>query len=312
MDTPSTDSSRRLAGRKAFITGISSGIGLACAKRFVDEGAVVGGFDVQAIPPGGGHLPDAPDQLGPVHIGDVRDEAAVITAVEQFVDQLGGIDILVNAAGVSTFGAVHELAADEWDRVVDINLKGTFLVCKHVVPHMVAAGAGSIINLASVEGLVGFASQAAYNASKGGVVLLTRNMAADYGPSGVRVNCICPGLVETPMTAPLKEDWLKPIHDQFVGLHLLQRAAQPSEIASAAFFLASDDASFVHGHALVVDGGLTAGRRLDIAELAGRASRPQQFSACMGALPRGLVRPARLPCTVLNVFPFSNESKRHV
>ncbi|MCB0975757.1 MAG: SDR family oxidoreductase [Actinobacteria bacterium] len=266
MEQVATTSDRRLSGKRAFITGVSSGIGLACAQRFLAEGAVVGGFDIQPLPSGDDADPrgDLSDDVGPVHLGDVRDETDVKDAVALFVEQHGGIDVLVNAAGVSTFGAVHELSTDEWDRVVDINLKGTYLVCKHVTGHMVAAGSGSIINLASVEGIVGFASQAAYNASKGGVVLLTRNMACDYGPAGVRVNCICPGLVETPMTAPLSEDWLKPIHDQFVKQHLLGRAAQASEIASAAFFLASDDASFVHGHSLVVDGGLTAGRRLDI------------------------------------------------
>ncbi len=169
--------------------------------------------------------------------------------------------MLVNAAGVLSVGGADVLDMAEWERVIGVNLKGTWLVSKHVVPHMVAAGSGSIINLASVEGLEGFSGQTAYNVSKGGVVLLTRNMAADFGRPGVRINCLCPGLIETPMTEILQDPALTTIHDAFVDWHLLGRAGQPEEVAAAALFLASDDASFVHGAALVVDGGLTAGRR---------------------------------------------------
>ena len=119
-----------------------------------------------------------------------------------------------------------------------------------------------MVNLASIEGLEGLPGQAAYNASKGGVVLLTRNMAIDYGPANVRVNCLCPGYIETPMTAVLQAPGLEAIRDEFIAMHHLGRAGQPEEVAAAALFLASDDASFVSGHALVVDGGFTAGRRL--------------------------------------------------
>ena len=159
-------------------------------------------------------------------------------------------------------GAVGELDAAEWDRVLGINLKGTFLTCKHVVRCMQAQGSGSIVNLASVEGLEGFESQAAYNASKGGVVLLTRNMAIDYGLAGIRVNCLCPGFIKTPMTAVLDTPELHPLREEFIKLHMLGRAGRPEEVAAAALFLLSDDASFVTGASLVVDGGFTAGRRL--------------------------------------------------
>ena len=163
---------------------------------------------------------------------------------------------------MSGTASVTDLAEEEWDRIVDINLKGTYLVSKHVVPHLVAAGQGSVVNLASIEGLEGLPGQAAYNASKGGVVLLTRNMAIDYGPANVRVNCLCPGYIETPMTAVLQAPGLEAIREEFIAMHQLGRAGQPEEVAAAALFLASDDASFVSGHALVVDGGFTAGRRL--------------------------------------------------
>jgi len=145
--------------------------------------------------------------------------------------------------------------------VLDINLKGTWHVARTVVRGMVRRGGGSIVNLASVEGIEGGQSQAAYNAAKGGVVLLTRSMAVDYGPYNVRVNCLCPGMIDTPMTAALKDGNLKPVLDWFRDQHLLGRVGKPEEVAAAALFLASDDASFVTGHALAVDGGYLAGRR---------------------------------------------------
>lgn len=244
----------RLAGEIAFITGAASGIGAACAARFADEGATVVGFDLQDPPDG--------HPLAGFWSLDVRDEGAVAADVEAAVDAVGPPTILVNAAGVSSTGDVVNLDEGEWDRILDINLKGTFLVSKHVVPHLVAAGRGSVINLASIEGLEGLPAQAAYNASKGGVVLLTRNMAIDYGRAGVRVNCLCPGYIETPMTAVLREPGFEAVRDVFVDMHHLGRAGRPEEVAAAALFLASEDASFVSGHALVVDGGFTAGRRL--------------------------------------------------
>jgi NAD(P)-dependent dehydrogenase (short-subunit alcohol dehydrogenase family) len=252
----------RLQGQVAVVTGAASGIGAACALRFASEGACIAGFDVAKPDPASWGAIAAAAPAAHFAELDVRDEAAVEAAVGAIVERFGRIDGLVNAAGVSTGGAVGELEEAEWDRVLDINLKGTFLVSKHVVRQMQSQGSGSIVNLASIEGLEGMESQAAYNASKGGVVLLTRNMAIDYGPVGVRVNCLCPGYIETPMTALLKEQGLEDVRDRFVALHMLQRAGQPEEVAAAALFLVSDDASFVTGHSLVVDGGFTAGRRM--------------------------------------------------
>ena len=243
----------RLTGKRVLVTGAASGIGAACARRFADEGATVAGLDLAAKPSG--------SACNAWVRADVADESAVATAVAEATDSLGAIDVLVNAAGVLSVGGADTLEVAEWERVLGVNLKGTWLVSKHVVPQMVAAGSGSIVNLASIEGLEGFSGQTAYNVSKGGVVLLTRNMAADFGPAGVRVNCLCPGLIETPMTSILEDPAFAPVRDAFVDWHLLGRAGQPEEVAAAALFLASDDASFVHGAALVVDGGLTAGRR---------------------------------------------------
>jgi NAD(P)-dependent dehydrogenase (short-subunit alcohol dehydrogenase family) len=243
----------RLAGKRALVTGAASGIGAACARRFADEGATVAGLDLAA--------PPAESACTAWVQADVADERAVTAAVAEAVEHLGGVDVLVNAAGVLSVGGADTLDLAEWDRVLGVNLKGTWLVSKHVVPHMVAAGSGSIVNLASIEGLVGLSGQTAYNVSKGGVVLLTRNMAADFGAKGVRVNCLCPGLIETPMTSVLQDPAFAAIREAFVGWHLLGRAGQPEEVAAAALFLASDDASFVHGAALPVDGGFTAGNR---------------------------------------------------
>jgi meso-butanediol dehydrogenase / (S,S)-butanediol dehydrogenase / diacetyl reductase len=242
----------RLEGKIALVTGAGSGIGAACARRFVDEGARVAGIDVK--------VPDA-HPCSAFVAEDVRDSAGVNEAVAGIVSHLGPVDLLVNAAGVSSFGTADTIDEAEWDRVLDINLKGTWIVARAVLPGMVAKGGGSIVNLASVEGIEGGQSQTAYNASKGGVVLLTRSMAVDYGPHNVRVNCLCPGMIQTPMTAPLQDSGLRPVLEWFEAQHLLGRCGQPEEVAAAALFLASDDASFVTGHALAVDGGYLAGRR---------------------------------------------------
>jgi NAD(P)-dependent dehydrogenase (short-subunit alcohol dehydrogenase family) len=254
----------RLDRKVALVTGAASGIGAACAARFAAEGAVIAGVDL-AKPAGGSW--DEVVRLAPRSLFrdgvDVRSDAAVKEAVDAALRALGRIDVLVNAAGVGSGGSrAHELPEAEWDRVLDINLKGSFLVSKHVLPAMLAQRAGSVIHLASVEGLEGMSRSLAYNASKGGVVLLTKNMALDYAKDGIRVNCLCPGLIETPLTSALRVPEGKPILDQMQSWHAMGRVGRPEEVAGAALFLASDDASFVTGHALVVDGGWTAGRQI--------------------------------------------------
>jgi meso-butanediol dehydrogenase/(S,S)-butanediol dehydrogenase/diacetyl reductase len=259
----------RLAGRVAVITGAASGIGAACARRFAEEGAVIAGLDVQKPVDAGWDVVLSASPESSFREGlDVRDEARVEAAIAAVRERYGRIDALVNAAGVGGGGLAHELSADEWDRVVDINLKGSFLVAKHVLRVMVAQGSGSIVHVASVEGLEGMSGSLPYNASKGGVVLMTKNMAIDYGAHGIRVNCVCPGLIETPLTALLRTDALRVVGEQMRSWHILNRLGRPDEVANCALFLLSDEASFVTGHALVVDGGWTAGRRVAINALA--------------------------------------------
>jgi NAD(P)-dependent dehydrogenase (short-subunit alcohol dehydrogenase family) len=258
----------RLQDRVALVTGAASGIGAACAVRFAEEGAVIAGIDLQKPVGDGWSRVEKRAPRSSFRDGvDVRSEADVRAAADAAVARFGRIDVLVNAAGVGGGGPAHELAEEEWDRVVDINLKGSFLVAKHVLAQMVKQGSGSVVHLASVEGLEGMSGSLPYNASKGGVVLMTKNMAIDYAPHGIRVNCLCPGLIDTPLTAPLAMGPLKHIRDTMQSWHALNRLGRPEEVAACALFLASDDASFVTGHALVVDGGWMAGRRVDTSGL---------------------------------------------
>jgi len=262
------DSRGRLDGRVAVIAGAASGIGAACARRFAEEGAVIAGLDLQKPVDDAWDAVMATAPASRFREGlDVRDEPAVEAAIADARARHGRIDVLVNAAGVGGGGPAHILDTAEWDRVVDINLKGSFLVAKYVLRAMVEQGSGSIVHLASVEGLEGMAGSLPYNASKGGVVLMTRNMALDYGAYGIRVNCLCPGLIETPLTALLNEEPLRAVREQMLGWHVLNRLGRPEEVAACALFLASDEASFVTGHALVVDGGWTAGRRIQTPDL---------------------------------------------
>jgi NAD(P)-dependent dehydrogenase (short-subunit alcohol dehydrogenase family) len=263
---------KRLDGKVALVTGAASGIGAACARRFAEEGATLASFDL--VKPSGA-VWEATVRAAPavyVETGDVRDDSRVAAAVAAVRERLGRIDVLVNAAGVAGGGPVHLIDLAEWDRVMDVNLRGTLLFSRHVIPVMLAQGGGSIVNLASVEGIEGFEGGSAYNASKGAVMILTRNMAIDYGRRGIRVNALCPGFIETPMLSGLLEnEALAEVAGAIREAHQLGRFGRPEEVANAALFLASDEASFVTGAALPVDGGYTAGHRFGLGRLLGLA-----------------------------------------
>lgn len=255
-----------LKDKVAIVTGAASGIGLASALRYAREGAIVVGLDRNRTDDWSTVEDSAPGSR--FHQVDVTDSAAQKAVAEETVREFGRIDILLTAAGIGEAGPVSMLEEDAWDRVIDINLKGTFLSIKAVLDTMIAQRSGSIITVASVEGLNGTEGGSAYNASKGGVVLLTKNVAIDYARVGIRCNTICPGFIDTPLLHEVM-DAMPAFKKDVIRETKVGRFGRPEEIAGAAYFLASDDASFVTGHTLVVDGGYTAGHSHGIVELMG-------------------------------------------
>jgi NAD(P)-dependent dehydrogenase (short-subunit alcohol dehydrogenase family) len=240
----------RLAGKIAVITGTASGIGAESARLFEREGATVVGIDL-----------DAEQAVGGLTIAaDVADEEGVRAAMATVVEEYGRIDVLMNNAGINPTddGSVLETSLESWQRVQDVNLRGVFLCCKHGIPHLLEAGGGSVINVASFVAVMGAAvSQGSYTASKGAVLALTRELGVEFAARGVRVNALCPGPVNTPL---LKELFSKdPERAAKRLVHIpMGRFGEPEEIASAALFLASDESSFITASSFMVDGGLSS------------------------------------------------------
>ena len=248
----------RLQGKHCIVTGGASGIGEATVRRFVEEGAevLIADMNLEAAEALAADLGAAVTAVQ----CDVRQEVDVQQVAAEAFAQWSTVDVLVNNAGVELNKTYDETTTDEWDRVIDTNLRGPWLFCKYIVPHMVKRGSGSVVNVSSLNGLVGFPLSTAYGSAKGGLVVLTRDLAIELATSGVRVNCVCPGVIATPMM----DRWTKLMPDQAEAQAMLRgvmpigRLGEAAEVAAAVLFFASDDSTLCQGSILSVDGGFTA------------------------------------------------------
>lgn len=250
----------RMEGKVAIVTGGNAGIGEAIAKRFADEGAsiVVTGrrqSELDRVVAGIRHNKGKALAVA----GSVTDEAHAQDVAQRTVESFGRIDVLVNNAGIGDFGKrLHEVDDAAWSNVIDVNLTGVFRMTRAVVPQMLKQGCGSIVNISSIASLVGIPTSTAYTASKGGVDALTRALAIDYAQNGIRCNVVNPGLIDTPMAAPLMANaaLLEPILAQYA----IRRPGTPDEVANMVLYLASDEAAWVTGGTFTIDGGMTVAK----------------------------------------------------
>jgi len=252
---------KQLEGKVAIVTGATYGIGKAIADLFALEGAkmILAARDESK---GKAALEDVRKKTDALFVKtDVSKSSEVKKMVDEAVDKFGRIDILVNNAAVAPLGTILDSTEETWDYTIDVNLKGVFLCCKYAIPHMLRNRGGSIINIGSINSFMAMENEAVYDASKGGVLMLTRAIALDFAKSNIRANCICPGAIETPLLmtqlkmAPDPEKVTKDL----IAKHPVGRMGKPEEIAKAALFLATDSSSFITGTTLAVDGGILAG-----------------------------------------------------
>jgi NAD(P)-dependent dehydrogenase (short-subunit alcohol dehydrogenase family) len=248
----------RLDHKVTLITGGASGIGRRTSERFAEEGALVAVADIN-----GAGAQETASTLGNSAIGmsvDVTDRGSAVAAVAGVLEHFGRLDVLVNNAGVTIVGGVHELEEDQWDRELAVNLKSVYLMSKAAWSHLVTTK-GTIVNTASIAALWAIPSDAAYCASKAGVLMLTKCLALDGASLGVRANCVCPGFIDTPMIEGYFDDQPDPaVARRFAeSIHPLGRLGYPVDVAEGILYLASEQARWVTGTALTVDGGLTAG-----------------------------------------------------
>ncbi len=252
---------RRFVGKGVIVTGGASGIGKATAERFLAEGARVAIIDVS--PKNGERAMGELRGKGykpALLIGDVTNSRDVKRMVKKAKQALGSIDVLFNNAGILVEGTIEDVSEKDWDRIMAVNVKGPFLMTKEVVPIMLKQKKGVIVNNASCSGLVGDRNAIAYNTSKGAVVLMTKCLALDYAKKNIRVNCVCPGEIDTPMFRQEAKARGMPVEEyrkELCEYHPIGRLGVPEEVASAVAFLASEEAGFIVGAAFSVDGGYT-------------------------------------------------------
>ncbi len=243
----------KLDGKVAFVTGFGSGLGQAIAVLFAKEGASVAGTSTTEAK--GRDTVAMIEEAGKKALfrpGDVSNSVQMKALVDETVKQFGGLDIVVNSAGVRTNGSITEITEEQWDRTIDVNLKGVFVISRLAIPEMIKRGGGVILNIGARSGMAGQAGRAAYCASKGGMVTLTEAMAMDYAHERIRVNCICPGPTRTPMVDTSTPEKLA----RYKTRVPIGRIGEPEDIAYAALYLASDEASMVTAAILPVDGGM--------------------------------------------------------
>ncbi len=255
-------SGERLRGKVALITGASRGIGRGIALEFARQGARVvvnANSDVTGLAETVRLVRDAGGEAVEAR-GDITRPADVRAIVAAGVEAFGHLDTVVSNAGIEIVAPVAELRDEDWERVIAVNLTGTFLVCKYAIPALLAAGGGAIVTMGSVAGVVGWAEDAAYNASKGGVILLTKTIALDYATRGIRANCICPASIETEMHRAYLAQAPDPAAEEAAlnAMHPVGHVGTVRDVALAAVYLASDESAFVTGSTLMVDGGFTA------------------------------------------------------
>ncbi|OGS42854.1 MAG: hypothetical protein A3K76_02040 [Euryarchaeota archaeon RBG_13_57_23] len=254
-------SRKRFVGKGVVVTGGASGIGKATAERFLEEGAKVAIVDLSRK---NGEATVKEFEKKGYHpvllIGDVTNAKDVKRMVKEARTRFGSIDVVFNNAGILVEGTIEKVSEEDWDRIMSVNVKGPFLMSKEIIPIMLKQKKGVIVNNASCSGLVGDRNAIAYNTSKGAVVLMTKCLALDYCTENIRVNCVCPGEIDTPMfrqEAKARNMPVEKYRKQLCEYHPIGRLGEPVEVANAVLFLASDEASFITGTAFSVDGGYT-------------------------------------------------------